>query len=125
MKRVHRNLSRDEVEGLRERLSELVPMESAGVAELLRMMRLIARKSQAEYARMCGGAPRVLTNIEGGIGSPTVETLEKLVRPFGFQVGVVMKGGEKLGDGGGVGLDCASDASALSRALQRSRQRRD
>ena len=95
MKRVHRNLSRDEVERLRDRLSELVPMESAGVAELLRMMRLITRKSQAEYARMCGVGPRVLTNIEGGVGSPTVETLEKLLRPFGFKVGVVMRGAEK------------------------------
>jgi len=136
MKRVHRNLSRNEVEGLRERLAKLVPMESASVAELLRMMRLITRKSQVEYARMCGVAPRVLTNIEGGIGSPTVETLEKLLRPFGFQVGVVMRGGEKLGpDLPGRPLVIGESptraepsetnhTTALSRALQRSRQRR-
>ena len=120
MIRVHRSLSRDEVESLRERLSELVPMESASVAELLRMMRLITRKSQAEYARMCGVAPRVLTNIEGGVASPTVETLEKLLRPFGFQVGVVMRGAEN-----GIPTKReADDTSALSRALERSRQRR-
>jgi transcriptional regulator with XRE-family HTH domain len=95
-------------------------MESAGVAELLRMMRLIVRKSQAEYARMCGVAPRVLTNIEGGVGSPTVETLEKLLRPFGFQVGVVMRGAEN----GIPAKREADDPSALSRALERSRQRR-
>src|ERR1043165_9274630 len=99
MKRVHRNLSRPEVEALRERLTSLVPAENASVAELLRMMRLIARKSQAEYARMCGVAPRVLANIEGGTGSPTVETLGKLLRPFGYRVGVVMDGGENARSG--------------------------
>jgi transcriptional regulator with XRE-family HTH domain len=54
-------------------------------------MRLITRKSQAEYARFCGVAPRVLADLEAGKGSPRVETLDKLLRPFGFQVGVVAK----------------------------------
>lgn len=58
------------------------------------MMRLITRKSQMEYAQMCGVAHRVLTAIEAGKGSPTVETLEKLLRPFGYRVGVVMEATE-------------------------------
>ena len=52
-------------------------------------MRLITRKSQIEYARLCEVAPWVLTDIEAGKGSPTVETLGKLLRPFGYPVGVV------------------------------------
>jgi transcriptional regulator with XRE-family HTH domain len=90
MQRVHRNLSREEVEALRNRLADLIPQQRADVRELLRLMRLITRKSQAEYARLCGVAPRVLAKIEAGEGSPTVETLEKLLRPFGCRVGVVM-----------------------------------
>ena len=89
MQRVHRNLSRDEVELLRQELVTLVPRASADIPRLLRTMRLIARKSQVEYARMCGVAPRVLTDIEAGRGSPTVETLEKLLKPFGYRLGVV------------------------------------
>lgn len=89
MRRVHRNLSRDEVESLRKELATLVPRESADIPRLMRTMRLIARKSQIEYARMCDVAPRVLTDIEAGKGSPTVETLEKLLKPFGYRVGVV------------------------------------
>ncbi len=88
MKRVHRNLSRAEVEALRDRLASLVPPQSARIPDLLRMMRLVTRKSQAEYARMCGVSPRVLANIENDIGSPTVETLGKLFRPFGYRVGI-------------------------------------
>jgi predicted transcriptional regulator len=89
MKRVHRNLSRDEVEALRRELAALVPQSHTHIAQLMRTMRLITRKSQAEYARLCGVAPRVLADVESGKGSPTVETLEKLVRPFGYRVGIV------------------------------------
>ncbi len=53
MQRVHRNLSRDEVELLRKDLLNLVPRTAADIPSLLRIMRLIARKSQVEYARMC------------------------------------------------------------------------
>lgn len=91
MQRVHRNLSREETQVLRDKLNELIPQEQAGIPGLVRMMRLITRKSQAEYARFCGVAPRVLADLEAGKGSPRVETLDKLLRPFGFQIGVVAK----------------------------------
>jgi transcriptional regulator with XRE-family HTH domain len=128
VKRVHRNLSRDEVEKLRERLTALVPIESAGIPELLRMMRLIARKSQAEYAHMCGVAPRVLANIEGAVGSPTVETLGKLLRPFGYRVGVVMDADPELEPRSASVSTQDSQAlveSALQRALLTNRRRPD
>lgn len=89
MRRVHRNLSRDEVETLRKELFTLVPQASADIPQLLRTMRLITRKSQIEYAKLCEVAPRVLADIEAGKGSPTVETLEKLLRPFGYRIGIV------------------------------------
>lgn len=128
MKRVHRNLSRDEVEALRARLASLVPVSSANVAELLRMMRLITRKSQAEYARMCGVAPRVLANIEKGNGSPTVETLGKLLRPFGYRVGVVRDSVHSWDIDLNARVSASGDSppatgSALSRAWRRSSQR--
>ena len=89
MRRVHRNLSRDEVEALRKQLASSVPRATADIGHLMKTMRMITRKSQMEYARMCAVAPRVLADIEAGKGSPTVETLEKLLRPFGFRVGIV------------------------------------
>jgi XRE family transcriptional regulator, regulator of sulfur utilization len=97
MRRVHRNLSRDEVESLRKELVGLVPRASAGIPQLMRTMRLITRKSQIEYAKLCEVAPRVLADIEAGKGSPTVETLEKLLRPFGYRVGIVAPINENIG----------------------------
>lgn len=89
MRRVHRNLSRDEVETLRKELMSCVPQASSDIPQLMRTMRLITRKSQIEYAKWCTVAPRVLADIEAGKGSPTVETLEKLLRPFGYRIGIV------------------------------------
>lgn len=89
MRRVHRNLKRDEVEALRNELAELVPEARADIPELIRTMRLIARKSQTEYAQLCGVSPRVLADVEAGKGVQTTETLGKLLRPFGFKLGVV------------------------------------
>ena len=74
MQRVRRNLKRAEIDALRDKLAALVPEERASIPELLRIMRLITRKSQAEYALLCGVAPRVLADIEAGKGSPRVET---------------------------------------------------
>ncbi|MEJ0037793.1 MAG: hypothetical protein WDO68_17245 [Gammaproteobacteria bacterium] len=68
MKRVHRKLSRDDVEALRDKLALLVPEATAQIPDLLRTMRLIARQSQSEYAKLCGVAPRVLADVEAGKG---------------------------------------------------------
>ncbi|NOU27608.1 MAG: helix-turn-helix transcriptional regulator [Polyangiaceae bacterium] len=52
------------------------------------MMRKIASKTQAAYAAMVGVSPRVLMDFERGAGNPTLETLQKLLRPFGLELGV-------------------------------------
>jgi putative transcriptional regulator len=128
MRRVHRNLSRAEIEALRLRLTELVPVRGGSIRQVMRMMRLITRKSQSEYARMCGVAPRVLAAVEAGTGSPTVETLEKLSRPFGFRVGIV-----RIAEGWDSTDEETSELeetpgtktveSALTRALRKSRSK--
>ncbi len=106
------SLSFYEVELLRKDLLNLVPRTAADIPSLLRTMRLIARKSQVEYAKMCEVAPRVLTDIEAGRGSPTVDTLEKLLRPFGYRVGIVAP----LDDGyGGVAARKAGAGQPVQR----------
>jgi DNA-binding XRE family transcriptional regulator len=87
--RVHRNLTKAQIEELRDTLASLVPEARADIAVLVKTMRLAARRSQAEYARLCGVAPRVLAQIEAGRCNVQVATLEKLLRPFGYRVGVV------------------------------------
>ncbi len=89
LKRVHRNLPKEAVDALRRQLAETVPVAQASVPELIKAMRLVTRRSQNEYAKLCGVAPRVLKRIEAGELHVQVESLEKLIKPFGYAVGVV------------------------------------
>ena len=51
-------------------------------------MRKIVGRTQVEYARLVGVSPRILKEIERGLGNPTLETLRKILRPFRLDVGV-------------------------------------
>jgi len=91
LQRVHRNLSKSEVDALREKLATLIPEAQADIGTLIKTMRLATRRSQAEYARLCKVAPRVLADVEAGRRNVQVETLEKLLRPFGYRIGIVSR----------------------------------
>ncbi len=56
------------------------------IAEAIRKMREIVGKTQVDYARMIGIAPRVLIDIERRVRNPTLATLMKIGEPFGLTV---------------------------------------
>jgi hypothetical protein len=89
LKRVHRTLTKSEVDALRRDLAEAIPVAHSTIPQLLRKMRLATRRSQDEYAKLCGVAPRVLKRIEAGELHVQVESLEKLLKPFGYAIGLV------------------------------------
>lgn len=95
MKRVHRELSAEAVEQLRRSVESRVPRVDSDIGALIRDMRLVLKQSQAEYARTCGVAVRVLAEIESGKGNPGIRTVERLLAPYGFQLGVVRPAPEK------------------------------
>jgi DNA-binding XRE family transcriptional regulator len=88
-KRVTRALNKSQIDALRESLLTMVPETQAQIGALVRTMRLASRCSQREYAKICDVSPRVLMAVEAGSIKVHVETLEKLLRPFGYRVGVV------------------------------------
>lgn len=59
--------------------------------DTIRRMRKAIGLTQIEYAKLAGVAPRVLIDLERGVGNPTLKTLEKLAAPFGLQVGLKRK----------------------------------
>jgi len=62
------------------------------LGEAVRRMRKISGMNQKTYAeRIVGIAPRILAAIERDEGNPTVDTLNKVGRPFGYKVGFVSK----------------------------------
>lgn len=73
-------------------LVEAIENNELTLGEAVRRMRKISGMSQKAYAeRIVGIAPRILAEIELGQGNPTVETLNKIGRPFGYTVGFVAK----------------------------------
>ena len=89
MRRVHRSLEPEHINALREQLNAQIPSGGPPIGEVIRTMRLIAKRSQSEYAKLCGVAPRVLAEIESGTANPRLATLQALLRPFAYQMGVV------------------------------------
>ena len=54
--------------------------------DTLRGMRKIAGMTQIEYAKFVGVAPRIIIDLERGVGNPTLKTIEKITKPFRLKV---------------------------------------
>jgi transcriptional regulator with XRE-family HTH domain len=86
--------SKEQRAALRAELYARAERGELDLREAIKMMRKIAGRSQAEYARLVGVSPRVLIEFERGIGNPTLRTLEKLLTPFGMEL-TLRRGREK------------------------------
>ena len=75
-------------EQLRRDLYAGIERGELGLVEAVRMMRKIADKTQAEYAKLVGVSPRVLIDFERGVGNPTLRSIDKLLGPFGLELTV-------------------------------------
>jgi DNA-binding XRE family transcriptional regulator len=86
------NNSNDDIMAAKRALMESIGDNELTLGRAVRSMRKITGMSQRAYAEhIVGIAPRILAEIELDRGNPTVETLNKIGRPFGFTVGFVPK----------------------------------
>ena len=79
-------------ERLAAKLSLIKAIENneLSLGEAVRNMRKITGMSQKDYAeRIVGVSTRILAEIERNEGNPTLETLNKIGRPFGYTIGFV------------------------------------
>ena len=61
------------------------------LSNTIRKMRKVTGLTQPEYARLVGISPRVLIDLERGVGNPTLKTLEKIASPFGLRIALTKK----------------------------------
>lgn len=73
----------------RELLAHIEANPGLPVIDTIRMLRKGLRMTVPEYARLSGVSARALHDIESGQGNPSLKTIEKLLTPFGLQVGVI------------------------------------
>jgi DNA-binding XRE family transcriptional regulator len=82
----------DDIVLAKRQLIEAIDNHELTVGQAVRRMRKITGMSQKAYAqKIIGISPRVLAEIERDSANPTVETLNKIGRPFGYVVGFVRK----------------------------------
>ena len=78
-------------------LVKAIENNELSLGEAVRGMRKIAGMSQKDYAqRIVGIATRILAEVELNQGNPTLETLNKIGRPFGYRVGFVRRGKDEF-----------------------------
>lgn len=83
-----RVLSNEKRRALREELFARIDRGDISLVEAVKTMRKIAGKTQTEYARLVGVSPRILIELERGLGNPTLQTLAKILAPFQLEVTV-------------------------------------
>lgn len=73
---------RSDVEDPRIAFYADIDLGKLSLQDTLRGMRKILKMTQPEYAKLVGVAPRIIIDLERGVGNPTLKTLEKIGRPF-------------------------------------------
>lgn len=80
------NLSNKDTEDPRIQFYADVEAGKLSLQETVRRMRKILKMSQPEYAKLIKIAPRIIIDLERGVGNPTLKTLEKIGHPFRLKV---------------------------------------
>jgi len=70
----------------REKFYEQLTNKKLTLAETVKAMRAIVGMTQLEYAKFVGIAPRIIIDLERGVGNPTLETLRKIGKPFRLDI---------------------------------------
>ena len=82
----------EQLQARRDFLEELRANPAMPVPEVIRRTRKVLRLTIPDYAKLCGVSARTLQDIERRQASPTLATVEKLLKPMGLTVGVVTLG---------------------------------
>lgn len=73
-------------------VEDLAARPATPIPQVIRKTRTALRLTIAEYAKLCGVSARALADIEREATSPTLATVEKLLRPMGLGLGAVALG---------------------------------
>lgn len=86
-----RKLSRDEIRDLRKQLSARAVAADLRLPDAVLDMRKSLGLTQEKFADITGITKRQVAEIETGKGNPTLETLDKIGKLFGFSLGFIPK----------------------------------
>lgn len=80
-------------------IREMVARGDISLGDAVRLLRVgYLRQSRASFARLVGVSQPALAQIETDSGNPTLDTLERILRPFGMRVGFVQSVDRGVGE---------------------------
>lgn len=86
-----KKVTSDESYQLRLELMDDIKHGRLSLPQAALAMRKSTGMTQPKFARFLHIAPRTLMDLETERGNPRLETLKKLGRPFGLEVGFIIK----------------------------------
>ncbi len=84
-------LTKPERDALRLQLAEQAAAGQLYLPEAIKTLRAIMGVNQERFGQLFKLTRRQVHELEAGSANPTVETLNRLGRPFGLEVGLVPK----------------------------------
>ena len=75
----------------RKELQDIILSGELSIGDSIRKLRKQVRLTQPKFANLVGVYPRVLLDVENDNGNPTIETRNKMLNKFGYEIGVVRK----------------------------------
>ena len=86
-----KQLTKLEREALRRSFYEALSEAPDQLGETISKMRQIVGKTQPEFARLVKVAPRIISDLERGVGNPRLDTLNRIGHLFGLGIGFQKK----------------------------------
>jgi XRE family transcriptional regulator, regulator of sulfur utilization len=81
----------EELQARRALADELAADPAIPIPAVVKKIRTTLRLTISEYASLCGVSARTLQDVEREESSPTLATVEKLLRPMGMVLSAVPK----------------------------------
>jgi DNA-binding transcriptional regulator YiaG len=72
----------EQLQARRQLLEDIAAHPGRPIPQVIRQVRKALRFTIADYAKLCGISARGLQDIERGEASPTLATIEKLLKPM-------------------------------------------
>ena len=88
-----RQLTKEEIRVLRQRIRERASSAELRLPDAILDIRKSLGLTQEKFAELTGITKRQIAEIETGKGNPTIDTLHKIGKLFGFCLGFVPKDG--------------------------------
>ncbi len=81
----------EQIQKRQQVISTIMQNPDWSISQISRYIRTELRLTLPEMAKICKVSIQTLQNIEAEQGNPTLQTVEKILNPFGFKLQVVRR----------------------------------